>query len=419
MSVVSRLCTKVEPQSITIKSCVESLSKLLQNDDILVSDGALKCFASVADRFTRKGIDPAPLAEFGLVHELLSRLSNAAGPIAQQQQQQASQTQQQQPPQQQQQGSQAQSTSTGPQSPQPTDVINNSPHPKSQQPAEINRSSQSISTTISLLSTLCRGSPSITHDLLRSKLPDAMERALKGDERCILDCMRLADLLLLLLFEGRQALGRVCGGGGLQGQLVPRVRRTDSNTERTHRQMIDCIRSKDTEALIESIETGSTDVNCMDDVGQTLLNWSSAFGTLEMVEYLCEKGADVNKGQRSSSLHYAACFGRPSIAKVLLKHGANPDLRDEDGKTPLDKARERIDEGHREVTSILQSPGEWMAAGRFDSKIDGDNEPRGDPEMAPIYLKFFLPVFCKTFQSTMLPSVRKSSLGMFELGFKV
>jgi E3 ubiquitin-protein ligase HECTD1 len=50
-----------------------------------------------------------------------------------------------------------------------------------------------------------------------------------------------------------------------------------------------------------------------------------------MVEYLCQKGADVNKGQRSSSLHYAACFGRPQIAKVLLRFGANPDLRDEDG----------------------------------------------------------------------------------------
>lgn len=92
----------------------------------------------------------------------------------------------------------------------------------------------------------------------------------------------------------------------------------------------------------------------MDDVGQTLLNWASAFGTQEMVEFLCQKGADVNKGQveqiillsffpwmepkisklivdhvrhivwdflqRSSSLHYAACFGRPQIAKVLVSH---------------------------------------------------------------------------------------------------
>lgn len=33
-------------------------------------------------------------------------------------------------------------------------------------------------------------------------------------------------------------------------------------------------------------------------------------------------------------------------------------------------------------------------------------EPKGDPEMAPIYLRRLLPVFCTTFQSTMLPSVR-------------
>ena len=58
----------------------------------------------------------------------------------------------------------------------------------------------------------------------------------------------------------------------------------------------------------------------MDDVGQTLLNWASAFGTQEMVEFLCDRGADVNRGLRSSSLHYAACFGRPQIVKVIIKH---------------------------------------------------------------------------------------------------
>jgi hypothetical protein len=45
------------------------------------------------------------------------------------------------------------------------------------------KTSPSISTVISLLSTLCRGSPSITHDLLRSQLPEAIEKALQGDER--------------------------------------------------------------------------------------------------------------------------------------------------------------------------------------------------------------------------------------------
>lgn len=36
-----------------------------------------------------------------------------------------------------------------------------------------------------------------------------------------------------------------------------------------------------------------------------ILDWAASFGTQEMVEFLCEQGADVNKGQRSSSLMYA------------------------------------------------------------------------------------------------------------------
>ena len=63
----------------------------------------------------------------------------------------------------------------------------------------------------------------------------------------------------------------------------------DSQGEKTHRQLIDCIRSKDTDALTEAVESGQVEVNFMDDVGQTLLNWASAFGTQEMVEYLCSK----------------------------------------------------------------------------------------------------------------------------------
>jgi E3 ubiquitin-protein ligase HECTD1 len=37
---------------------------------------------------------------------------------------------------------------------------------------------------------------------------------------------------------------------------------------------------------------------------------------------------------------------------------------------------------------------------------DDSGEPKGDPEMAPVYLRRLLPVFCNTFQSTMLASVR-------------
>lgn len=65
--------------------------------------------------------------------------------------------------------------------------------------------------------------------------------------------MRLVDLLLVLLFEGRKALLR---SGSSSGQLLPRMRRMDSAGEKCHRQLIDCIRSKDTDALIEAIDNG-------------------------------------------------------------------------------------------------------------------------------------------------------------------
>lgn len=75
------------------------------------------------------------------------------------------------------------------------------------------------------------------------------------------------------------------------------------------------------------------------------------------MEFLCDRGADVNKGLRSSSLHYAACFGRPSVVKTLLLNTANTNLRDEEGKTALEKAKERGDEGHKEVVRLLENPG--------------------------------------------------------------
>jgi len=382
MAVVSKLCTKCEPTDETLPGCVVTLSDLLHHPDNQVSDGALRCFASLSDRFTRKNIDPAPIGEHGLVENLLDRLT-AALP----------------------------SSYTPVRSP----AGNRPQTANSQAPSE-----GTVSMVISLLSALCRGSASITKKLLQSNLPDAISAALLANERCVLDTMRLIDLLLLLMFEGRRALPR-----STQPTTSAANMATDSAN---HKQLIDRIRSKDANALIELMENGNYDVNFMDDVGQTLLNWASAFGTLAMVEYLIKKGADVNRGQRSSSLHYTACFGRPAITKALLRTGANPDLRDEDGKTPLDRAREKNDEGHREVVHILQNPAEWMSEEQGTTTAAGDalpttstaTQPKDqdaiseiwirDDELIVKYLTYWIPQFTDIFHNTLYTSVRKSSL---------
>ena len=198
-------------------------------------------------------------------------------------------------------------------------------------------------------------------------------------------------------------------------------------SDRSQQQIIEFIRSRDNQGFINHIEQGNIDVNYTDNVGQTMLNWVAAFGTREMIEYLCQRGADVNRGQRSSSLHYAACFGRPSIVRLLLKYGGNVELRDEDGRTALDKARERQDAGHQEVVEILQSAHEWtdirrqepMNNAARDNSSSSTNQPdsnestietKGDLEMQPLYLQRLLATFCQLYQNTMILSIKRSTL---------
>lgn len=76
--------------------------------------------------------------------------------------------------------------------------------------------------------------------------------------------MRLVDLLMVLLFEGRSALPKV-GVSSVSGRL-PGLRRMDSLGERSHRQLIDCIRSKDTDALIDAVDNGKFGASIVESI---------------------------------------------------------------------------------------------------------------------------------------------------------
>jgi ankyrin repeat protein len=55
-----------------------------------------------------------------------------------------------------------------------------------------------------------------------------------------------------------------------------------------------------------------------------------------------DSGADVNAANPAglTPLHQAARVLRPALAHELIAHGARRDVRDENGKTPLDIAHE-------------------------------------------------------------------------------
>lgn len=73
---------------------------------------------------------------------------------------------------------------------------------------------------------------------------------------------------------------------------------------------------------------------------------------IEIVRLLLDKGADPNaKGQSGSTpLHTVGFTGDRASLDLLLKHRADPAIKNNDGKTAADIARER---GHPEIADLL------------------------------------------------------------------
>jgi len=76
---------------------------------------------------------------------------------------------------------------------------------------------------------------------------------------------------------------------------------------------------------------------------------------IDIVRAVLEAGADANAAQQQGfrPMHEAAGTANRALAELLLKHGADPSLADESGKSIADYAREK---GHAEFASWLESP---------------------------------------------------------------
>jgi len=102
------------------------------------------------------------------------------------------------------------------------------------------------------------------------------------------------------------------------------------------------IRSKcDFELLMLLIDSGA-DIFEFDDEGVSIFDMAITYDNLDMVNFLIEKGIDVNKTNRKSgftSLMAAACYGRVEITKTLIEQGVNQEAFDLKGFTAVDFAR--------------------------------------------------------------------------------
>ena len=106
-----------------------------------------------------------------------------------------------------------------------------------------------------------------------------------------------------------------------------------------------------------------TDVNSQANLGKTALNQAGTFASshsrgreADIVRLLLDHGADPNipDDSHSTPLHRASSLGLLDVARLLLSYGANIDEKDEKGRTPFQLASE---EGHHEMTKLLLEHG--------------------------------------------------------------
>jgi ankyrin repeat protein len=109
--------------------------------------------------------------------------------------------------------------------------------------------------------------------------------------------------------------------------------------------------------LRELLDEDSSLANAWAEDGFQPLGLACFFGHLEAARLLLERGAKVNSASRNhmkvAPLHSAVAEKEPEsryeIAKLLLEHGADPNVRQQDDYTPLMAADQQGDARLREL----------------------------------------------------------------------
>lgn len=114
-------------------------------------------------------------------------------------------------------------------------------------------------------------------------------------------------------------------------------------------------------------------VNAYAADGFQALGLASYFGYYDVVEYLIKAGAPVNAPSRNelsaAAIQSAAAAGHERIVDLLLSHGADPNIREQGGYTPLHAAAQNGDE---ELIRTLLYGGADLLAESDDGKTPLD-----------------------------------------------
>lgn len=128
-------------------------------------------------------------------------------------------------------------------------------------------------------------------------------------------------------------------------------------------------------------------VNSYAEDGFQPLGLACFFGHLDTAEYLVRAGASVNaqsrNGLRAAPIQSAAAGGHHQIVKMLLQHGADPNVREQGGYTPLHAAAQNGDD---EMIRVLLFGGADLTIKGRDGKAPIDLAIEAGHEKATLLL---------------------------------
>ena len=77
--------------------------------------------------------------------------------------------------------------------------------------------------------------------------------------------------------------------------------------------------------------------------------------SLSLVDFIVQnsRSPDRQTKEGNTPLHYCVIYDRPECMRLLLRVGANPSIENNNGKTPLDIARERHCRNMEEMVSLF------------------------------------------------------------------
>ncbi|KAL1924562.1 uncharacterized protein VTP21DRAFT_4216 [Calcarisporiella thermophila] len=141
----------------------------------------------------------------------------------------------------------------------------------------------------------------------------------------------------------------------------------------------------------ELLDSG-IDVNAEDDFGYTPLQAAVSYNHYELVKFLIERGADVNQRDHcgDTPLYVAE---EKEMAEMLLEFGADPTVKNSEGKTAAVVA---FEEGWEEAAAYLRSktgeevpPQITEAYSHLNEEVNHDENATGEENDIPNGSAFF------------------------------